>query len=250
MAFDFPASPSEGTVFSPAGGPVYTFTDGVWRILGGPAASIVTTLVTASATYTRPAGLKFLEVTCYGAGGAGGGTGVTGAGAYAGASGGNGGAKSWSLLTATEVGASQAMTIGGGGAGVLGGNGGNGGTTSFGTLVSATGGAGGNAAFASAGHQLITAPATIVSTAGQIRGATQLGSRGQTTAGGFVYSGEGGATDLGGGGRANSIISAAAAGNPGNNYSAAGSGSAAWSGQAVTAGGAGFAGCIILREYF
>ena len=32
--FDFPNSPSEGTVFQPPNGPVYVYTGGVWRIGG------------------------------------------------------------------------------------------------------------------------------------------------------------------------------------------------------------------------
>jgi hypothetical protein len=34
MAFDFPASPSEGQIFSPAGGPSYVFNSPVWRAVG------------------------------------------------------------------------------------------------------------------------------------------------------------------------------------------------------------------------
>jgi hypothetical protein len=32
--FDFPNAPSEGTIFSPTGGPVYVYTGGVWRMQG------------------------------------------------------------------------------------------------------------------------------------------------------------------------------------------------------------------------
>lgn len=32
MAFDFPASPSEGQVFTPAGGPAYRYSSGVWTV--------------------------------------------------------------------------------------------------------------------------------------------------------------------------------------------------------------------------
>src|SRR6185436_15102519 len=34
MAFDFPASPAEGASYSPAGGPRYVYTSGVWRSTG------------------------------------------------------------------------------------------------------------------------------------------------------------------------------------------------------------------------
>ena len=47
MAFDFPASPTEGQQYSPAGGPVYTFTDGKWT---------VTSLLTATQVPFTPVG--------------------------------------------------------------------------------------------------------------------------------------------------------------------------------------------------
>src|SRR6478609_526330 len=51
MAWDFPASPTEGATYTPAGGPTYTFTSGVWRILP-PASSA---LSTANVSDTPPA---------------------------------------------------------------------------------------------------------------------------------------------------------------------------------------------------
>lgn len=36
MAFDFPASPAEGQLFAPSGGPLYKFTNGVWTIPSTP----------------------------------------------------------------------------------------------------------------------------------------------------------------------------------------------------------------------
>src|SRR6478609_8495561 len=36
MAWDFPASPTEGAVYTPAGGPTYTYTSGIWRVLPTP----------------------------------------------------------------------------------------------------------------------------------------------------------------------------------------------------------------------
>jgi hypothetical protein len=48
MGFDFPASPSEGAVYAPAGGPQYTFTNGAWRMVGTP-----TPLVATADTYNR-----------------------------------------------------------------------------------------------------------------------------------------------------------------------------------------------------
>src|SRR6478609_1508149 len=51
VAWDFPASPSEGATYTPAGGPTYTFTSGVWRLMP-PASSA---LSTANVSDTPPA---------------------------------------------------------------------------------------------------------------------------------------------------------------------------------------------------
>lgn len=48
MAFDFPASPSEGATYTPAGGPTYVFQAGVWRVL--PPSSGVPATATVSDT--------------------------------------------------------------------------------------------------------------------------------------------------------------------------------------------------------
>ncbi len=99
----------------------------------------------ANGTYTPTAGIQFCIVELIAGGG---GSGGVGGGAVdqvnAGAGGGSGGYIK-SLLTAAQIGASQAVTIGTGGvAGTSGGGaGGTGVATSLGTLVSATGGIGG-----------------------------------------------------------------------------------------------------------
>jgi len=111
-------------------------------------------------TYTwqkPPAGLKYIEVCCVGAGG-GGGSGakgpVSGFGSQGG-SGGGGGAITWATFDASMLSNSYPVIIGAGGAGALGittggpnnvysGNTGTaGGTSSFGSLVVARGGSGG-----------------------------------------------------------------------------------------------------------
>ena len=115
-------------------------------------------------TYTwdkPPAGLKYLEVCCVGAGG-GGGSGhkrvTPGTFQSQGGSGGGGGAIVWGTFDANILANSYTITIGAGGAGGAGVTtgatsaglpGSNGGTSSFGTLVIASpgrGGAGGQAA--------------------------------------------------------------------------------------------------------
>jgi hypothetical protein len=41
MGFNFPNSPADGTSFTPAGGPTYTFSNGVWKIVGSGSAFLV-----------------------------------------------------------------------------------------------------------------------------------------------------------------------------------------------------------------
>src|SRR4030095_13982641 len=55
MAFDFPNAPSDGSTFSPAGGPVYTYTGGVWKALypNPPQVSLVPDAPANGNTYAR-----------------------------------------------------------------------------------------------------------------------------------------------------------------------------------------------------
>jgi hypothetical protein len=41
MGFNFPNAPADGTVFAPAGGPTYTFSNGVWKMAGGGSGFVV-----------------------------------------------------------------------------------------------------------------------------------------------------------------------------------------------------------------
>jgi hypothetical protein len=98
----------------------------------------------ANGTYTPTVGMVTAVVECVGAGGAAGGV-VGGASVVTGGGGGGAGALSVKLVTAADIGASKAVTIGAGGVGASGANGGNGGDTSVGTLCVAKGGTGGAA---------------------------------------------------------------------------------------------------------
>lgn len=98
---------------------------------------------TSSGTYTPTPGTRFVDVLVQGGGGGGGGCNTTGAGEVAAGAGGGGGG--WAIKRLTVAQASGAtMTVGAGGLGVAGAAGQNGGTTSFGGLVSASGGGGGS----------------------------------------------------------------------------------------------------------
>lgn len=88
----------------------------------------------ATGTYTKPPGAKFVQVELWGAGGGGGGKGSVCCVPASGA-GGGGGAYSYRMFAAPEVGATETVTIGAGGAAAT-----NGGGTNFGTLLFAGGG--------------------------------------------------------------------------------------------------------------
>jgi len=97
-----------------------------------------------SGTYTPSAGMAYCWVRLIGGGGGGGG--VAGGTATAGAGGGGSGGYTEGVYSAATVGASQTVTIGAGGTATAGGAGGNGGTTSFGALLTGSGGYGAAAA--------------------------------------------------------------------------------------------------------
>lgn len=95
---------------------------------------------TASGTWTKPAGLtgnEMVVVQAWGAGGGGGGGTAGGGGA-----GGGGGTYSEIKLRASDLGSTVTVTIGAAGTGTTG-SGGIGGSTTFGTLLTAFGGGGG-----------------------------------------------------------------------------------------------------------
>ena len=145
-----PAGKDETTV----AGDVVNFVNvsaGVWVAASWPALEqrkggqlIGVRRFSASGTYTPTPGMKKVVVCANGAGGGGGGASGTGSGASAGGGGGQG-ATVWALLTAAQIGASQAVTIGAGGTAgaAAAGAGGTGGNTTLGSLLSAGGGQGG-----------------------------------------------------------------------------------------------------------
>lgn len=217
--------------------------------------SINTQVFTSSGTYTASANLVYAIVEICGGGGGGGGA-VGAANQSCGGGGGAGGYSRKSISAAT-IGASQSITIGAAGsAGASGNNpGGSGGTTSFGSIFSATGGAGGGGGADSGGGI----------TAGGGGGAGGSGSSGDfnTTGspggsgvninvpavGTFVASGLGGGSFFGG--NANAIIvsgTGQTAGSNATSYGGGGAGGATDAGSSV-AGGSGAAGICIVTEF-
>lgn len=98
-------------------------------------------MFTATGTYTPTAGTKSVVVEVVGGGGASGGTAATSSSTVAAGGSGGGGGYAKSRLTSGFAGVT--VTVGSGGAPVAGGQGTSGGTSSFGSLLSATGGVGG-----------------------------------------------------------------------------------------------------------
>jgi hypothetical protein len=189
-------------------------------------------VITATGTYTAPAGLRLAMVEIVGGGGGG-----SGAAAADRGNGGAGGGYSKKLILAATIGASQSVTIGAGGAGgAAGANVGiAGGTTSFGALFSATGGAGGvNGGSAGSGALGGIGSGGDINLRGNSGGISAL-----------IFSTAGGNSMLGSGG--GQVVSAA--GQSGNVYGGGGGG-ADGSGATARAGGAGAAGVAIVTEFY
>jgi len=156
---------------------------------------------TSSGTWTAPAGAEFVLVQAWG----GGGGGANNTASSTAESGGSGGEYVWQIFRASDLGATETVTIGAGGSGAANGataDGSTGGTTTFGTHLSAIGG---NPGKTGAGTTYITIPrstATTSAISGSAYGiliTTQAGP-GSTAAGGkTIYGGGGGGgSDTGG----------------------------------------------------
>jgi hypothetical protein len=165
-------------------------------------------------TWTKPTGLKYVVVEVVGGGGGG-----QGAASSSDASGGGGGAGGYSrkVITASSLGATETVTTGAGGAGGVSGNlvvGTVGGTSSFGAHASAVGGGGGTSDGASGG----------TASGGDLN---ITGNQGSLSAGSSAGTPEGGAGALA-------------------NAGAGGRGGA----DEDDAGQAGYAGIVIVTEYY
>ncbi|WP_434627677.1 hypothetical protein [Chromobacterium sp. CV08] len=211
--------------------------------------TVVRRVISSSGAYTPSPGMVYCDVEVLGAGGGGGG----GLGGQSSASvGGGGGAGGYvrGILTAAQVGASQTITIGGAGAGGAGANAGAaGGSTSFGSLLTAGGGGGGVASIAqpqgaNGGGGGGAASGSVPATPGTVGGMGWWANYSIGTAG------AGAGTPYGAGGAPAVIaVTTAANGGSASGFGAGGGGAAASGMNCVGTGGSGTAGVVVITEY-
>ncbi|WP_236849301.1 hypothetical protein [Burkholderia diffusa] len=189
--------------------------------------------------YTPTAGTNKVRVRVIGAGGGGGGSSAATATTTSTAGGAGGYAEG--LFTAGFAGVS--VVVGSGGAGGVAGNniGSNGGASSFGSLLSATGGSGGGAIAATASPYLVTGSGSGIVAGGTINQKGCVGGHGLSMTTSYGVSGAGGGTGLP---YANSARGA-------DSQSPGGGGGGACSGvnSPAFSGGRGADGIVIVEEF-
>lgn len=237
-----PTGGSTGQALVKASGTNY---DTVWGTSG--ALSVETQRFTSSGTYTPTSGMKYCIIECVGGGGGGGGTASAPASRYAHGGGGGGGEYSKRARSAAQVGASQTVTIGGGGAGGVAGfsNGNPGTTTSVGTLCTAAGGSGGlgndgstDGSGGGAGGTGGTSGHAVPGQPGMDRLSLATNGAGPGAAGGN--------STMGWGARPRSSIGT---GSAGSGYGGGGGGGISYNSGATAAGGVGSAGVVVITEF-
>lgn len=224
--------------------PAYVDADIACALIGAVRAVRVR-VYTASDTYIPDPHLLYAVIECQGAGGAGGAV-VAAAGKYTVGSGGGAGGYAVKTASASDIGASQIVTIGAGGPAPAAGpnNGTNGGSTSVGALCAASGGFGGPYAQADvnvAGGGL--AGAGSIGDLG-FSGEPGGGGIGTTTGAGFIFPGWGGSSHFNGG-PATQLNTDGTAGLHG----AGGAGGQDVSQTTNRAGGAGGDGIVVITEF-
>lgn len=200
-----------------------------------------TQVFSASGTYTPNANLLYCEVISTGGGG-GGGSGSASS-STRGCGGGGAGATCIEVFSAATIGASQAVTIGAGGAAES-----AGGNTTFGAFHTANGGAAGTSIhYGNSATNAGGAGGTATGGDINISGGDGHDGAGIDTSGAF--GGNGGSSYWGGGGRGGRCVSSGHEnGNAGTAYGSGGGGGASTSASTGT-GGAGKAGVVYIREY-
>ena len=208
-------------------------------------------IYTATDTWEKPAGARYIRVQVQGGGGAGGGCVATAASSVCAGGGGAGGAYAESYISANAVDSSVTVTVGTGGTGGTG-TGGSGTTSSFGSYVSAAGGAGGGSTGTGSTNAGISgATGTGQTIVGDLGIPGNGGGAGARQPSGVSIAGTGGGSHLGGGGRGTAAAGAVVSGQAGQGYG--GGGGAAVSGTSANAaadGGNGSDGVVIVTTFF
>ena len=204
---------------------------------------------TTSGTYTPTPGMQYVFIECLGGGGAGGGAAVTGVGERAVGGGAGGGSYGQGVYSAAQIGASQTVTIGAGGAPVLGGAGNAGAGSSVGSLITTGGGVGGAEVFGAAADMFANgSQGGFAGTGGQINIPGWRGLVAYASSSGTLWPGEGANTPYGIGGHVAHGISAN--GLAGLGFGSGGGGGGNQPSQGTQrSGGAGAGGLVIIREY-
>ncbi len=206
---------------------------------------------TATGTYTPHAKMLYCLIEAVGGGGGGGG--IAGDGNAMAAAGGGSGGYSRLIATATDIGASKAVTIGAAGAGGAAGNndGTAGGATSVGTLCIANGGSAGQGMGASPAVCQGGLGGVTAGAAGDVVAAGNPGDQGMyvsVAAGALASSGNGGSSFFGGAGRGRMVSGSTMDGTAASNHGSGGSGAVSRT-IANGAGGNGSAGYVVITEY-
>ena len=211
-------------------------------------------IFTSTGNYTKPAGLKRVEVTVIGGGGAGGGASTTSGTQGSAGSGGGGGGTAILVIEAVDIVDGDTVTVGAGGVGASGAAGGSGGASSFAATgatpvtPAATGGAGGLNMAANTGVTAQYGGAGGVGTIGNINIKGSGGTSSQRSPGSDGFGGTGGNSYMGGGAEGTGVSSGQ--GSVGGVYGGGGSGSTNTISEAAKAGGNGGKGVVIVKEFF
>ena len=221
-----------------------------WQAAGGVGGftSIKRQVFATNGTYTPTSGMLYCDIQVLGGGGGGGGAGTYGGPYPTSAGGGGAGGYAQGIFSAATIGASQTVTIGAGGTAGVGGTGAagaNGGTTSVGSLISATGGLG---ALTSVGSNMSAGGAGGTGTGGDFQTSGAPGITGSMVVqGGYevAVGGTGGSSLFGGGGGGNFN----AAGSNAHTYGGGGGGGCTLGSTSAVNGGNGYLGIVIITEY-
>lgn len=195
---------------------------------------------------------KAVRVRLVGAGGGGSGSAATStAPQISFGNGGGGGGYAEALIPVSSLATSETVTVGAGGTSTGAAPGTAGGTSSFGSLVSASGGGGGLRKIADQYGSYVGTAAGGAGTLGDLLLTGSPGGMGDNAGSGIGSSGSGGDSVLGGGGwsKGSGGSGSSQAGAPGGNYGGGGAGALSTSSSAQNNGGAGAPGIVIVELY-